>query len=265
MTLPGALREALDLSVVRAVTWVLVGVPLVRLLARALSRRVGDAVGAHVGLVLNRVLVIAGSGLLGVAAARELGLDLTALLATAGVLTVAIGFAAQTSLSNLIAGLFLLLDKPFVVGDIVEIDGRVGVVESVTLMSTWLRTFENLRVRWPNEVVLKAMIVNYTRYPVRRIELKMRLLPGADLTRVRAAVLDAVGGLPRVLLDPPPEAVYKGITDGAVDLEIRAWFVPMEVQDGRHELTVAVHDVPVREGVTLAGAVAVAAPAVRKN
>lgn len=234
-----------------AVLWVALGLPLVRLLGRLLSERLRAAGSPHLGLVAKRAVTTVGGLLVALAVARALGLDLTAVLATAGVLTVAIGFAAQTSLSNLIAGLFLLFDRPFEVGDIVEIEGRIGIIESITLLSTHVRTFENLRVRWPNEVVLKATIVNYTRYPVRRIEVRVRLSHGGDLELARAAALEAVSTLPLVLLDPPAEAVLRGYVDGAVELEVRAWMEARLVQEGRSAMVRAVHDALVAKGVSV--------------
>ncbi len=236
----------------RALLWLVLGLPLVRLLGAFAAGRLLAAGSAHHGLVARRVITTAGAFAVALGVARELGLDLTAVLATAGVLTVAVGFAAQTSLSNLIAGLFLLVDRPFQVGDIVEIEGRIGVIESITLLSTHVRTFENLRVRWPNEVVLKATIVNYTRYPVRRLEMRVRLLHGADLRAVESAVQGAISELDLVLLDPPVEVVLRGYVDGAVELEVRAWMEARDVQAGRTAMVRAVHDALVRCGAQVA-------------
>ncbi len=235
----------------KAVLWLVIGLPLIRLLASLSASRLSAAGSAHHGLVARRVITTAGGLAIAIGVARALGLDLTAVLATAGVLTVAIGFAAQTSLSNLIAGLFLLVDRPFQVGDIVEIEGRIGVIESITLLSTHVRTFENLRVRWPNEVVLKATIVNYTRYPVRRIDLRVRLVHGSNLTAAVTATREAVAALDLILLDPPVEVVLRGYVDGAVEVEVRAWMEAREVQSGRSAMVRAVHDALVASGVTV--------------
>lgn len=251
-----ALQELWQHPWARALSIVLIGLPALTLLARFVSQRVGAVGGAHVGLIVSRVITTVGGVGLVLAAAHELGIDLTALLATAGVVTVAVGFAAQTSLSNLIAGLFLLVDRPFQVGDVVEIEGRIGMIESVTLLSTHVRTLENLRVRWPNEVVLKATIVNYTRYPVRRIDLRVRLQHGSDLGAAQRAVAAAVGELEQVLLDPPPEVLLRGYLDVAVELEVRAWMDARDVLAGRSALVRAVHDALVGAHIPVVGAAA---------
>src|SRR5690606_6278295 len=120
-----------------------------------------------------------------------LGVDVGVLLGAAGILTVAIGFASQTSASNLISGLFLLGARPFSVGDLIEVGTRTGVVLSVDLLSVKLRTFENLFVRVPNETLIKSDIVNLSRNPIRRIEVKLRLAYDEDFERV-AALLKAI-------------------------------------------------------------------------
>ena len=84
-----------------------------------------------------------------VSALVELGFSLGVLVGTAGILTVAIGFASQTSMSNLISGLFLIGEQSFAVGDIIKIDQITGVVLSIDLLSTKLRTFDNTYVRLP--------------------------------------------------------------------------------------------------------------------
>ena len=108
-----------------------------------------------------------------VSALRELGFKLSVLLGAAGVLTVAVGFASQTSASNIISGLFLLGERPFSVGDVIRVGSTTGEVLSIDLLSAKLRTFENLFVRIPNETLIKSEVTNLSRLPVRRLDLKI--------------------------------------------------------------------------------------------
>ena len=114
----------------RAAALLLVGLLATRLLARLVRDRLSGQGRPHQALLAHKALSYLGAGVVGLGLARTLGLDLSALLATAGVVTVAVGFAAQTSLSNLIAGVFLLVDRPFEVGDSVEIEGRTMFIEA---------------------------------------------------------------------------------------------------------------------------------------
>lgn len=226
---------------VRAFAILVAGMLLVRLISAAVHRRVVSSGSPHWALVVRKMVAYVGTTVVLLSTARALDIDLTALVATAGVATIAVGFAAQTSLSNLIAGLFLLVDRPFQVGDTVELEGRLGVVQEISLLSTLMRTFDSILVRWPNEVVLKSTITNYTRYPARRIDLRVGVAYGSDLVRARAVLLDAVSSLDRVLLEPAPNVVTCGFLDSAVDLEVRAWVAQPDFLAGRTDVTEAVH------------------------
>lgn len=203
----------------------------------------------HAGAVTRKLVRYGGAVVLAVTAAEIAGYDLRAVLATAGILGVAVGFAAQTSLSNLIAGLFLLLDRPFEVGDIVETDGRIGIVHEMRLLSTMVRTFDNLLVRWPNEVILKARIVNYTAFPVRRLDLPLRIPSGSDIPAVMALLVQTMKDSPLFLLEPAPEVRLVDLQANGVTLELRAWLDRDLWIDGRDALIQAVHDALHRAGV----------------
>lgn len=218
------------------------GLALVRLAAWA--EHVGIAQGQpHAAMVVGKVIRYGGAVVLALLVAEGLGWDLTALLATAGVVGVAVGFAAQTSLSNVIAGVFLLVDRPFEVGDTVEIGGHEGVVLEITLLSMRIRTVDDVVVRWPNEVVLKERITNLSRLPVRRLQLLVRLPGETDVPTVRDALLAAVRACPRVLVEPAPEIRLRDLDGGTVQTLVRTWHESAAFADGRDEVVLAVHRV----------------------
>ncbi|MCB9682827.1 MAG: mechanosensitive ion channel family protein [Alphaproteobacteria bacterium] len=218
-----------------------VGLALVWLVATFVHRRLLASGSAHMALVMRKAVSYVGVALVLLQTAHNLQIDLSAVVATAGVATVAVGFAAQTSLSNLIAGLFLLFDRPFRVGDIVELEGRQGVVLEISLMSTLVRTFDNVLVRWPNEVVLKATILNYSRFGVRRVDVKVGVAYGTDLARARAVLTAALQDVPYVLLEPGLEVITVGLLDSAVGLEVRAWVARTDFLDGRTAVVETIH------------------------
>lgn len=175
-------------------------------------------------LVLIRSVVgyaIYGVGL--VLVLEQLGFDPKVLLGAAGFLTVAIGFASQTSVSNLISGLFLIFERPFVIGDAVTIDGVTGEVLSIDLLSVKLRTFDNLYVRVPNEAVLKTRVTTLTRFPIRRIDLKFGVAYASDLEKVRRVLLELVAAHPQVLQEPEPLVLITGFADSAIELQFSVW------------------------------------------
>jgi small-conductance mechanosensitive channel len=108
--------------------------------------------------------------LTGVSVMKELGFDLSVVLGAAGILSVAIGFASQTSASNLISGLFLMMERPFLIGDVIRVGDTTGEVISIDLLSVKVRTFDNLFVRLPNESMIKTQVTTLTKFPIRRAE-----------------------------------------------------------------------------------------------
>ncbi|MDZ7816437.1 MAG: mechanosensitive ion channel [Planctomycetota bacterium] len=141
---------------------------LSRLLGAFTSRRLSQQSAALVstGNLLHRTVPV------GHAFLDELGYKLTALLGAAGIAGIAIGFAAQTSLSNIISGFFLLSERPFAQGDLVQCGSDTGFVLSVSLLSVKMRTFDNKLIRIPNENLIKKEVYNLTKFPIRRVNVK---------------------------------------------------------------------------------------------
>ena len=158
-----------------------------------------------------------------VTALRELGFKLGILLGAAGILTVAIGFASQTSASNIISGLFLLIDRPFQIGDVIEVGGTTGFVNEVELLSVKLRTFQNALVRIPNEEMIKSQVKNFTFYPIRRIDIEVGVAYKEDIANVRKVLLEVADHNPLCLEEPPPVFVYKGYGSSSIDLMLGVW------------------------------------------
>ena len=173
-------------------------------------------------------------------ALRQVGFDLSVVMGAAGVLTVAIGFASQTSASNLISGLFLLAERPFVVGDTISVGATVGQVVSIDLLSVKLRTFDNRLVRVPNENLLKTEIVNLTHYAIRRVNVSVRVDYGTDIGRVRAALLAAADSVPFVLDEPRPVVAFDRFDDLGIRLMFSGWCTQATVQDAKDALAEAV-------------------------
>ena len=236
----GDVTEAAIVATIAGALTVL-GLVVISRIAHAFERRFADADRPHASMLVGRLVRLVGAIPLVLGMASALQWDLTALLATAGVLGVAVGFAAQTSLSNLIAGIFLLFDRPFSIGDIVEIDGQQGTVREITLLSTHIRTFDNLLVRWPNQVVLTARIVNFSRFPARRIEMALRVPHEAPLEAVREALVAALLEEPGLLLEPTPEVRFKDMSDNGITLLVRAWAPVDGFLNGRDAFVLRTH------------------------
>lgn len=245
------LQRGLDHPWVQALLVLVVGLGVVRALSTLAHRRVSAGSSPHWAMVARLLVNYGGAIVVLLTCARVLQIDLTALIATAGVATIAIGFAAQTSLGNLIAGLFLLIDRPFQVGDTVEMEGRLGIVQEITLLSTLVRTFDSILVRWPNEVVLKSTILNYTRYPARRVDLRVGIAYGSDIERARSSLRTAIQALDEVLVEPSSEVVARSFLDSAIELEVRAWVPQSQFLAGRTAVIETVQETLAAEGIAI--------------
>jgi small-conductance mechanosensitive channel len=156
-------------------------------------------------------------------ALQELGFDMSLFVGAAGLLTVAIGFASQTSASNVISGLFLLTEGSIAVGDLIKIGPNLGHVIAIDLLSVRIRTRENLIVRVPNETLVKGEITNLARLAIRRALIPVRIAYKEDLRRVRQVLLQAADGYEKVLRDPEPWFMVMGFADTGVDVELWVW------------------------------------------
>lgn len=208
---------------VQAATICVVGWLIARTLAGAVSRLAEQRTSPQVALVTRRGVYW---GVLCVAIASamaELGFELSVFLGAAGLLTVAIGFASQTSASNLISGLFLLGERPFVVGDVIEVGSHTGEVVSIDLLSVKLRTFDNLLVRVPNESLLKTELLNLTHFPIRRFDLPVRVPFETDLDELTQLLTRVADAHPLALDEPRPVVHFVRFGDHGVELRYSVW------------------------------------------
>ena len=204
------------------------------------GRAARRALPPEMAALLQRACAAVVGGLTLAQALDGMGVDLTVLLGAASILTVAAGFAAQTSASNFISGLFLIAERPFGVGDVIEVGGYTGEVKAIDLMSTKLRTFDNRYVRFPNETVMKTEIVNLTRYPIRRIDVPLVVGMSADGDAVSALLIETAAANPRVLDEPAPAVFFEGFSDLGMQLRLVGWASRASFADVRRELGFAV-------------------------
>jgi small-conductance mechanosensitive channel len=217
------LEGGLAVNVISAAIKIVLGVLVAAMLARALGKMMQRAGAEQRELLVKRLVFYLVLGLFVISALSDFGLDLKVLLGAAGILTVAIGFAAQTSASNLISGLFLLGEKPFSIGDIINVGETTGIVMSVDLLSAKLRTFQNLYVRIPNETLIKSEITNISRYPIRRVDIELGVAYKEDLDQVRAILMDVADKNTSVLEEPAPVFIFDGFGDSALTFRFCVW------------------------------------------
>lgn len=193
---------------------------LSRLAGRTLRRRLGD----QIGMVVEKLIWYTGVVIAVVTALQQLGVPLAGLLGAAGVAGIALGFASQTSVSNIISGLFLISEHPFKVGDIIIVNGTWGVVLSIDMLSVKIRTFDNKLLRVPNETMLKTELTNVTRWPIRRHEVTLGVAYKEDIARVVEILREIARDNPLVLDEPEPLIQFTGFGDSALQIFFGVWF-----------------------------------------
>jgi small conductance mechanosensitive channel len=153
----------------------------------------------------------------------ELGINITSILASLGVAGLTLGFAAKDALSNLISGIFIFWDRPFVVGDLIEIDGHYGKVEQITMRSTRVVTVDGKMLAIPNTTIVNSTVASYTNFPNIRLEVDATIATDEDFAKVRQVFLDLVSGDARYLSTPAPVMVVTALNDYNNAVQFRVW------------------------------------------
>jgi len=189
-------------------------------IARAQARRGSDLRGARAFGRIVRVVIIVATAIYALA---QLGVRIGPLLAAAGVGGVALAFAIRSIFENFLAGVLILLRRPFRTGDEIVSEDHEGTVEDVNLRAVILRTYDGQRVFIPNGQILSAPLVNRTAFAVRRSELVVGVAYDADLDEAVSVICRALAAAEDILDDPPPAALCSAFGDSAVELCVRFW------------------------------------------
>lgn len=148
------------------------------------------------------------------------GLDLTALLAAVGF---GVGFAMQDLIMNFMAGIMILLNRPFSIGDFIQINNTIGKVEEIQARATILKALDGTKVIVPNADLFKNQVTSFTSNPFRRVDVEVGLDYNTDLAHATRVIFEALTAHPKVLQDPPPAIVLDGFGDSCVDVIARFW------------------------------------------
>ena len=168
--------------------------------------------------VVRTVLLL----LLGLIAASSLGIDVTGVIALASVFTLALSLSVQNALTNLIGGFTLLYTHPFKSGDFVEVAGKSGTVQEISMTYTKLATPDNKVISIPNSSVVSGDIINYTVAGVRRVDVAVKAVYSEPSQKVIDALVLA-GTVDKVLLDPAPFAAVESYGDSTIAYTLRVW------------------------------------------
>ncbi|CCG93822.1 conserved hypothetical protein; putative Small-conductance mechanosensitive channel (mscS) family protein [Marinobacter nauticus ATCC 49840] len=164
----------------------------------------------------------------------QFGFDVVSIVAGLGIVGIAVGFAAQSTLSNFIAGITLLIERPFRIGDWVTINGQDGKVVKIALRTTWLRTRDNIFTMIPNDNVASSEIINYSAEGATRLNIPVGIAYKESARAARDVIMPVLLAHSEVLQGPgmEPRVVVKTLGNSSVDLEVKIWITPdnLEVQ-----------------------------------
>lgn len=158
-----------------------------------------------------------------VAVLNQFGVQTASIITVIGAAGLAIGLALQGTLSNVAAGIMILILRPFHAGDYVEAGGAAGTVQEVGLFGTEMATADNIYINVPNAAIIGSKIVNYSRYPERRLDIPVGIAYGSDIDQALAVLREMAANETRVLADPEVQARVTELGDNSVNLILRLW------------------------------------------
>lgn len=212
-------------AAIRIAVLLFVGFPLLLSFAALVGRSTRKKLTPQANMLIRKGIVYLGSIIIFMAVLHQSGYELTALLGAAGIVGIAIGFASQTSVSNIISGLFLISEKPFAVGDIIQVGTTKGTILSIDLLSVKIRTFDNHFIRIPNEVLIKNEVRNISRFPIRRLDIELSVAYKENIQKVREVLLDIADKEPLCLDEPEPDVRFQNFGESGLEFLYAIWCI----------------------------------------
>ncbi len=202
-----------------------------------------------------RIVRIAGIVLSTIVSLRILGIDVGALMTAMGISTLVLGFALKDIIEQAITGTLLLIQHPFRVGDIIQVEGIEGSVVDVAIRTTNIQTSDGIRALIPNNRIYQGVIRNRSYYPARRCALVFGLSPASDLAAAHEAMLGAVAPVSGVLAEPAPVVAFEGWEQDAIRTSVFFWIQSADDSaQMRTAVTQAVLDAARRAGLDVSSA-----------
>lgn len=186
-----------------------------------------------------------------IAAISKLGIQTTSFVAVLGAAGLAIGLALQGSLSNFASGVLLIIFKPFKAGDFVKAGGEAGVVVEVGILTTEMKTPDNVKIILPNSAVMGGSITNVSAHPTRRVDMTVGVGYGDDLNKAKKIMEDLLAADERVLKEPAVQIAVANLGDSSVDFVVRPWVNAADFWGVKFDFTQAVKEKFDAEGISI--------------
>lgn len=184
-----------------------------------MNRHLDDTLFSFLGNIVRYIII----GFAFLFVLNTFGVQTTSFVAVVGAAGLAIGLALQGTLSNVAAGVMIILFRPFKNGDFVEVAGEMGTVQEISLNFTELSSLGNVQVIIPNSQIWGNVITNYSAYDTRRAEWVFGVSYGADLKKAEAIIRETIMADPRSMAEPAPFVQVNNLGDFSVDFLVRVW------------------------------------------
>jgi small conductance mechanosensitive channel len=211
------------------------------------SPRVDDTLGSFAASVVKWLILL----ITVIAVLQLFGIQATSLVAILGAASLAIGLALQGTLSDLAAGVMLILFRPYKLGQYVDIGGTAGTVKDINLFMTELSTADNVQILMPNGKAWGAIVTNYSTHPTRRCDFTFGIDYSDDIDKAMKIILDLASKDGRVHKDPEPWVRVTNLGDSSVDLGVRLWCDAAEYWNLKFDMTKAVKEAFDAGGVSI--------------
>jgi len=234
--LPGALAWATNILL--AVLILIVGFWFAGRVGRAIrnvgerNERLDDTLFRFLGSVAKYVIL----AFVAIAVLNRFGVETTSIVALLGAAGLAVGLALQGAMSNLAAGVMLMVFRPYKVGDFIDAAGKFGKVDEITLFTTVLQTFDNQQIIIPNGQIWGDQIINHSHHPVRGVDMHFGVAYGEDIDRARAVIDKVLADHPHIRKDPAPFVEVETLNDSSVDFLVRPFCDGAHYFDVRYSL-----------------------------
>jgi small-conductance mechanosensitive channel len=236
---------------IRIIFILVIGIGSIHLLTFMLKRSLRKQFSRQRMMLITRTIVYTGYSGLILIVMRELDYDLTALFGAAGVVGIVIGVASQTSIGNVISGLFLVSEKSFELGDVVRIGDKTGTVYSIDLLSIKIKTFDNLLIRIPNQSVISSELTNVTRFPIRRLDFAIGVAYKEDLRKVKTILENVARNNPLCLEEPEPFIIFQNFGESSINVTFGVWFEKANYTAVKNSVFIEIKEAFDREGIEM--------------
>ncbi|MCQ2582845.1 MAG: mechanosensitive ion channel family protein [Treponema sp.] len=234
----GNLFKVLGALVVVLAVWI-----IYKIILRALKRVPEEKVSLQRQLIIQKLIKYLLYFLVAMYILGLFGIELSAIWGAAGIAGVAIGFAAQTSVSNIISGIFVITEGALKIGDTIIVDGVTGIIDSINLLSIRVHTFDNQMVRIPNSTVINSNLINNSYHKMRRLTVSVDVAYDTDLEMALETLKKVPSLCPTVLADPAPNAWFDGFGDSGIHMTLAVWFEPVNFIDTKNAVYIGIKKV----------------------